>query len=268
MQHIHVKYQNNLKISIITATLNDFKTIEACVSSLVRQTYADIEHIVIDGGSTDGSQVFLEQYAKSQANVVYRSKPDLGIYHALNQGVAMASGDIIGYLHGDDLLSDTNIIEAVVNQFKLSNAFGVYGDLEYVSQKNISKVIRHWKSRPFQDILLKKGWMPAHPTLYLKKELYDTYGNFNVNYNIAADYEFILRLFKQKELTFSYLPKTLVKMRLGGTSNKSARNILIKTREDYKALKLHNVPNSLWVLTLKNFSKFRQFDNLVYNFFF
>ena len=108
----------------------------------------------------------------------------------------------------------------------------------------------------------------AHPTLYLKKELYDTYGNFNTNYNIAADYEFILRLFKQKELTFSYLPNTLVKMRLGGTSNKNAGNILLKTREDYKALKLHNVPNSMWALTLKNFSKFRQFDNLIYNYFF
>ncbi len=257
-----------MKISIITATLNNIETIENCISSIVNQNYSDIQHIVIDGGSTDGSQALLEEYSKKYDNVIYVSEPDLGIYHALNKGVALACGDIIGFLHGDDLFSSNKSIEAVVHQFKVSNAYGVYGDLEYVSQKDISKVIRYWKCRPFQDTLLKKGWMPAHPTLYLKKELYHTYGNFNTNYNIAADYEFILRLFKQKELTFSYLPNTLVKMRLGGTSNKNVGNILLKTREDYKALKLHNVPNSLWALTLKNFSKFRQFDNLIYNYFF
>ena len=263
-----MKFYNNLKISIITASLNNFKTIDGCLSSLVNQTYNDIEHIIIDGDSHDGSKGYLEQYAKLRANVTYHSEPDLGIYHALNKGVAMATGDIIGFLHADDQFSSSNAIQSIVDQFKISNAYGVYGDLEYVSQNDISKVIRYWKCKPFQDTLLKKGWMPAHPTLYLKKELYDTYGNFNTNYNIAADYEFILRLFKQKELTFSYLPNTLVKMRLGGISNASMRNIWTKTREDYKALRFHKVPNSLWVLALKNYSKFKQFDNSVYNFFF
>jgi glycosyltransferase involved in cell wall biosynthesis len=250
-----------VKISIITATYNNIDTLDTCVMSIVNQTYTDIEHIVVDGGSSDGSQAYLEKHAKKNSNVQYSSAPDDGIYHALNKGIEMATGDIIGFLHGDDILSSNQIIERVVSQFKVSNASGVYGDLEYVSMKDLSKVVRYWKSSPFQKGLLKKGWMPAHPTLYLKKEAYLRFGNFNVTYRIAADYEFILRLFKQRELTFSYLPETIVKMRLGGTSNKNIRNILLKMKEDYKAMKRHRLSNCFWVLVLKNTSKIKQFNN-------
>lgn len=267
LQHINVKFKN-LKISIITATLNNSSTIECCVNSLLAQTHKDIEHIIIDGGSSDGTQSLLEEYSKSHDNVVYTSERDSGIYHALNKGLAMATGDVIGFLHADDLLASDTILQQIMNQFQKNNAQGVYGDVQYVKQNNISKVVRYWKCQKYQNTLLHKGWMPAHTSLYLKKEVYELHGDFSTDYSIAADYEFILRIFKPQDTAFSYLPKTIVKMRLGGTSNRSIKNIILKMKEDYKSMKLHELPNSLWVLTLKNYSKCKQFNHGILSYFF
>ncbi|WP_179351503.1 glycosyltransferase family 2 protein [Winogradskyella vidalii] len=247
-----------MKVSIITAVYNSSKTIEACMDSVLNQTYEDIEYIIVDGGSNTETLDLLNAAAKKHQNITLSSEPDKGIYDALNKGVAKATGAIVGFVHSDDFLADHTIIAAVVEAFKTQNADGVYGDLHYVALENTDKIIRNWVSNPFSSKLLKQGWMPAHPTLYLKKEVYNTYGGFDLSFKIAADYDFILRIFKQKDLNFYYLPKTIVKMRVGGASNKSLKNILQKSKEDYRAIKNNKTGNWLTILQ-KNVSKLKQF---------
>ncbi len=247
-----------MRVSIITAVYNNEKTIEDCMSSVLSQTYPDIEYIIVDGGSNQETLTKLEAAAKQHDNITLSSEPDHGIYDALNKGVAKATGEIIGFVHSDDFLADTQIIASIVEVFKKQGVDGVYGDLHYVALENTDKIIRNWISQPFNLELLKKGWMPAHPTLYVKKQVYDTYGAFNLSFKIAADYDFILRIFKQADLKFFYLPKTIVKMRVGGASNKSIKNIILKSKEDYRAISSNNIGN-WWTIFLKNVSKIKQF---------
>ncbi|WP_178983487.1 glycosyltransferase family 2 protein [Winogradskyella helgolandensis] len=247
-----------MKVSIITAVYNSEKTIDACMDSVLSQTYPDIEYIIVDGGSNTETLSKLNAAAKKYPNIKLSSESDKGIYDALNKGVAKATGDVVGFVHSDDFLADVTIIASIVDAFKTKGVDGVYGDLHYVALENTDKIIRNWISQPFDYKLLKEGWMPAHPTLYLKKGLYDTYGMFDLNFKIAADYDFILRIFKQTNLNFFYLPKTIVKMRVGGASNKSLKNILQKSKEDYRAIKTNQTGNWLTIL-LKNVSKIKQF---------
>jgi glycosyltransferase len=247
-----------MKVSIITATYNSAPTIEMCMHSVLNQTHLDIEYIIVDGGSTDETITKLSKIAESNSNIIWSSEPDKGIYDALNKGIAKATGAIVGFVHSDDFLADLTIINQVVTSFEKNNVDGVYGDLHYVAFDNTSKIIRNWVSQPFHERLLKQGWMPAHPTLFLKKEVYDNYGSFNLTYKIAADYDFILRIFKHIDLNFFYLPKAIVKMRVGGASNRSLKNIILKTKEDYRAIKHNRTGNWLTIL-LKNVTKIRQF---------
>ena len=247
-----------MKVSIITATYNSATTIAACMDSVLNQSYTDIEYIIMDGGSEDDTVKIITEAAKLNPNVIFKSEPDKGIYDALNKGIARATGTIIGFVHSDDFLADTDVISSIVETFKTEHADGVYGNLHYVAFDNTDKIIRNWISKPYKKKLLKKGWMPAHPSLFLKKEIYDTYGLFNMNYKIAADYDFILRVFQQKNLKFSYLEKTIIKMRVGGASNKSLKNIVQKTKEDFKAIK-HNKIGGFGTVLLKNITKIKQF---------
>ncbi|SDH02591.1 glycosyltransferase family 2 protein [Winogradskyella thalassocola] len=247
-----------MKVSIITAVYNSEKTIDTCMDSVLNQTHPNIEYILVDGGSNSETLNKLNAAAEKYPNIKLSSEPDKGIYDALNKGVVKATGDIVGFVHSDDFLADATIIASIVEAFKTKRVDGVYGDLHYVALENTDKIIRNWISRPFSYKLLKEGWMPAHPTLYLKKSLYDKYGMFDLNFKIAADYDFILRIFKQTSLNFFYLPKTIIKMRVGGASNKSLKNILQKSKEDYRAIKINQTGNWLTIL-LKNVSKIKQF---------
>jgi len=247
-----------MKVSIITATYNSEKTIEACMASVLHQSYTDIEYIIVDGGSNAETLKILNTTAKQHPNIRLSSEPDKGIYDALNKGIAKATGDIVGFVHSDDFLANNEVISSIVAAFNMNDVDGVYGDLHYVALENTDKIIRNWISKPFVYSLLKKGWMPAHPTLYVKKSIYDKYGVFDLKYNIAADYDFILRIFGQENLSFFYLPKTIVKMRIGGASNKNLKNILQKSKEDYRAIKTNNIGNWITVV-LKNVSKLKQF---------
>ena len=223
-----------------------------------------MEYILIDGGSTDGTQKLIDRVSKQypKANIQLTSEPDHGIYDALNKGIAKATGDIIGIVHSDDLLADHTTLEQIAKVFQTHHPDGVYGDLLYVQSKDPLKIIRHWKGRPFQSALLIKGWMPAHPTLYLKREIYQKEGGFNTAYRIASDYDFILRIFKNPDYVWQYLPEVIVKMRLGGASNKSIANILQKSKEDYKAIKANKISRfPFLVLLSKNLSKIPQFFN-------
>lgn len=245
-----------MRASIITATLNCKDTIQSCIESIVSQS-VPVEHLVIDGGSTDGTLEILAKYGSSITKIV--SEADCGVYYAMNKGILLASGDVVGFLHGDDFYAHNRVIEKVLKVFEKCNVDSCYGDLQYVSRNNPAKVIRHWKSTEFNNKKIKWGWMPPHPTFFVKKNIYEKYGAFDTNFSIAADYELILRFLVRHRISTYYIPDVLVKMRIGGKSNRTVKNIAIKTFEDYKALKLHGIKNRFFVILLKNLSKFPQF---------
>ncbi len=250
-----------MKISIITAIYNAASTLEQCIDSVLSQDYPHIEYILVDGASTDNSLKIIKAKAAQHPRLKWVSEPDKGIYDALNKGIAMATGDVLGFLHADDRFTNNTCLSAIATAFKQYDVDGVYGDLRYVSAQEPSRSVRKWKSQSFKRALLNRGWMPAHPTLYLKTKLYQQYGSFDTSYRIAADYEFVLRIFKQPHLRFYYLPQTLVYMRTGGTSNKSFKNLIQKSKEDYRALKQHNLDLPRKILFWKNVSKVPQFFN-------
>lgn len=247
-----------MKVSIITATYNSIISLASCMDSVLSQDYSNIEYLIIDGNSKDSTIAIIQDYQVKHKNITLVSEPDMGIYDALNKGLALAKGDIIGFVHSDDMLASTNIISEIVETFKSHQSNGVYGDLHYVSKDNDKKIIRRWKSCAFSITLLKKGWMPAHPTLFLKKEVYQKHGFFNLDYKIAADYDFMLRILKDETLNFTYLSKVISIMRVGGASNKSLKNIFLKSKEDYKAIKYNGV-GGFYTLLVKNTSKIKQF---------
>ena len=246
-----------MKISVITVAFNNSDYIEDCIKSVIGQTYENLEYIIVDGGSTDGTLEVIKKYEDRISKWV--SEPDHGIYDAMNKGIKMATGGIIGFLHSDDFYPHENVIAQVAEAFMNSGVHSVYGDLVYVNKTN-GKAVRYWRAGEFKESLIKWGWMPPHPTFFVKKEVYEEHGCFNTNLKIAADYELILRFLGKQKITTHYIPNVLIKMRLGGISNGNIINIIRKTLEDYKALKINGL-NGSRVLTLffKNVSKLPQF---------
>ncbi|MFQ3578797.1 MAG: glycosyltransferase family 2 protein [Bacteroidales bacterium] len=244
-----------MKVTIITAVYNNVQNIEQAIHSVQNQTYKNIEHIVIDGNSSDGTKELLEKHKSSFS--FYISEPDNGIYDALNKGLKQATGDIIGFLHSDDLFANEQIIETIVDTFISHSCHGVYGDLLYVNRENPDVVIRNWKSTPYNTSLLKKGWMPPHPTLFLRKQVYDENGLFDTSFKIAADYNFILKIFSNPKYSFIYIPTVFTRMRIGGKSS-TIKNLYKKSKEDYIALRSNRI-GGFYTLFVKNFSKIGQF---------
>jgi len=246
-----------MKISIITATYNSTQHIDSALESINSQTNKNLELVIIDGASKDNTVSKIKETFTGDLKII--SEKDNGIYDALNKGITAATGDVIGFVHSDDFLASKELLSKIAHIIQEEKVDGVYGDLQYVNKEETSKVIRHWKSEAFKPELLKKGWMPAHPTLFLKKEVYEKHGLFNLNYNIAADYDLMLRIFSDPTLKFKYLPEVITKMRVGGASNRSLKNIKLKSREDLRALRANGIKNPLKVLAYKNFSKLGQF---------
>ncbi|MBK8085083.1 MAG: glycosyltransferase [Devosia sp.] len=245
-----------MKITVVTATYNCASTIGDCLRSVAGQTHPHIEHIVVDGASGDGTVDVLHRHASQLSRII--SEPDNGIYDALNKGVANASGDIVGFLHADDLYADNKVLEDVAVAFQNPEVDAVYGDLTYVQKADTDKVVRYWRSSPFTRASLARGWMPPHPTLYLRRGVYERFGGFDLSYRIAADYDFMLRVLGAINGKVTYLPRVLVKMRLGGESNRSIHNVIRKSAEDLRALRSNGV-GGLASLVLKNGSKLVQF---------
>lgn len=245
-----------MKVSIITATYNSAKTISDTLQSLNEQNYQDIEYIIIDGASIDNTLDVIKQQCPRVTTII--SEPDKGIYDALNKGVRVATGDIIGFLHSDDLFAYSDAVKDIVSQLKKSDCDALYGDLQYVSKDDTENVIRLWKSGTYTKEKLKNGWMPPHPTFYMKRDLYEKFGLFDLSFKIAADYDSLLRYLWTNNVTMTYLPKVVMKMRVGGASNRSLKNIIQKTKEDITALKNNKIfwPSALF---LKNLSKISQF---------
>ena len=245
-----------MKVSIITAVFNRESTIGDAMRSVQTQTHPDIEHIVVDGASTDSSLDRIRDHADNRTRIV--SEPDDGIYDALNKGIHLASGDVIGLMHSDDFYASSRVIEYVVGAFQEDGVDGVYGDLEYVSGNNPDHVIRYWSAGAYSVERLKWGWMPPHPTLYLRRAVIEQYGAYNTEYRIAADYEAMLRWLLQGRIDLAYVPRVFVRMRVGGASNSSVKQIVRKSLEDYKALR-ENRGGGVWTLLMKNLRKVKQF---------
>ena len=245
-----------MKISVITAVYNNKQTVLDALNSVFSQTYKNVEHIVIDGGSTDGTVEAIRSFGGKIEKFV--SEPDEGIYDALNKGIALATGDVVGFLNSDDVYANEHVLEKIVMAFRHKDADSVYGDLNYVQRDDITKVVRHWKSHEFLLKKLKRGWMPPHPTFYVKREIYEKYGGFDTSFKIAADYDSILRFLGLYEISTAYVPEVLVQMRLGGVSNRDLKSILRKSGEDFKALKKNGIGGKR-VVFMKNFSKISQF---------
>lgn len=245
-----------LKISVVTAVFNARETINSALASVARQNWTSVEHVVIDGESTDGTLEILRNDLDERA--ILFSESDRGIYDALNKGILRSTGDVIGFLHADDVYADDLVLERIAAVFADPLVGAVYGDLQYVRRDDLDCVIRHWKSNPFSANKFAWGWMPPHPTLYVRRSWYDRIGVFDTRYRIASDYHMMLRLLSQKELNPVYIPEVLVKMRVGGVSNRSLKNVIRKSREDLDALRRTGV-GGLGALAWKNLSKLRQF---------
>jgi len=247
------------KVSIITATYNSAKTIGDTLNSIINQSYLDIELVIVDGASKDNTlEIVNSLLLKSNRKKIIVSESDKGLYDALNKGLSLASGDIIGFLHSDDVFNSSDTISQIVEVFLNKKITCVYGDLIYTKQNDLNQVVRFWKSKPFTANLLKHGWMPAHPTLFLKKEVYQKHGNFNLSYKIAADYDFMVRILSDSSLNFYYHSKIITKMRLGGASNANLKHIIKKTKEDYTIVKFNGIGGMVTIFR-KNFSKITQF---------
>ena len=245
-----------MKISIITVVWNNAKTIKDAINSVLNQSYKDIEYIVIDGASTDGTIEILQSYGDK---IKFISEKDNGLYDAMNKGIRMATGDVVGILNSDDFYASNKILQIVADEFLKGNIDSVYANLEYIDANDPKRVIRYWRSKKYQEGLFRSGWHPAHPTFFVKKEIYEKYGVFDLSFKIAADYELMLRFFEKYKIISSYVDEVFVKMRIGGESNKSIKNIIKANMESYMAWKANGLYINQLRFLLKPFSKIIQF---------
>jgi glycosyltransferase len=245
-----------MKITIITPTYNSEKTIRDTIISIQQQTYTNIEHIIIDGGSKDNTLQIIKSMGHTGPVI---SERDNGIYDAMNKGIKIATGDIVGILNSDDFYAHNNVIKNVVKGFTTHDCDAVYGDLVYVSAEDEKKVLRKWMAGSFTNKMFYRGWMPPHPTFFVKRELYEKYGSFNTTLKSAADYELLLRFMHVHKITPYYLNDVLVKMRAGGKSNSSLSNRIAAHKEDHLAWKLNNVLPKWYTLAMKPARKIPQF---------
>jgi glycosyltransferase involved in cell wall biosynthesis len=247
-----------MKISVITAVYNNASTIRDALESTLSQRYDNVELIVVDGASTDGTKEIIEQYRDRIGGFV--SERDGGIYDALNKGVRMATGDAIGFLHSDDLFANRDVLSRVADSMRDPTVDACYGDLCYVRKDSPEVVVRTWKAREYTREKLRAGWMPPHPTLYVRRPVFVCVGEFNLKYRIAADYDWTLNLLGRSKKV-SYIPSVQVLMRVGGASNRSIKNIVRKSREDFDVLRRHDFGlfGSCYALAGKNLSKLPQF---------
>lgn len=246
-----------MKISIITVCYNSAATIEDTIHSISKQTYPNIEYIVVDGLSKDNTVSIIQKNEGVISKWI--SEKDKGIYDAMNKGIAMATGDVIGILNADDVYANNDVLSDVMNAFEDESIFGVYGDLKYVQQNDLSKVIRFWKSGTYRPGKFLEGWMPPHPTFYVRKKVYDDFGVFRTDMPSASDYEFMLRVIHVKDIKLTYIPKVFVLMREGGLSNSSLQHRLNANRDDRRAWTVNGVQPKFYTLLMKPLSKILQF---------
>ena len=245
-----------MKISVVTAVYNRVKTVGAAISSVAAQQVA-CEHVVVDGMSDDGSDQVINDTVQSGANVI--REPDSGIYDALNKGIAASTGEVVGFLHADDLFADDQVTKRIQEKFQSGDYDAVYGDLTYVDFDNPDKIIRYWRSGDYRRKRFWYGWMPPHPTVYVRRDIYERFGNYRTDLGSAADYECIIRLMVRNEIRVGYVPHIAVKMRVGGESNVSVKNRLSANSTDRAAWVENGLKPPLGLRFSKPLSKLPQF---------
>lgn len=245
-----------MKVSIITATYNSAQTIRDSLESVASQTYADIEHIIVDGASTDKTLEIVKQFPHVTKII---SERDQGIYDAMNKGICIATGDVIGILNSDDYYIYPNVINEIIQKLVGSQADSIYADLDYVDGNDSKKVLRRWQSKQVGSQSFRFGWMPPHPTFFVKKKLYDKFGRFNLEMGTAADYELMLRFLERYKCSVVYLPKTIIHMRAGGASNATLSARLKANKMDHRAWEINGLKPGLFTFLLKPLRKVFQY---------
>lgn len=242
-----------MKVSIITVAFNSAITINDTIRSVLAQTHTDIEHIIIDGASQDGTIDIVQSYGDRISKFV--SEPDRGIYDAMNKGIKLASGEIIGILNSDDFYANPQVIATVVEEFQRSNVDSVFGDLVYVNTDDLDRIVRYYSSAKFHPNQFAYGWMPAHPTFFVRRSAYDRYGLFRTDYKIAADYELLTRFLAKYQLSYRYIPKIMVKMRTGGVSTTNWRSNWVLNQEIIRGCAENGIQTNMPKVLTKYFTK-------------
>jgi glycosyltransferase involved in cell wall biosynthesis len=245
-----------LKISIITVCYNSEGTITDTINSVASQSYPQVEHIVVDGASKDAT---MDIVRSSPSITSYVSEPDGGIYDAMNKGIGMVTGDIVGTLNADDIYADDNVLTEVARVFADPEVDACYADLVYVAQNDTGKIVRYWKSRPFRSGLFKRGWMPAHPTFFVRKKIYENYGGYDLDFKLAADFELTMRFMEIYAINTRYIPNVWVRMRMGGATNKYVWNVIKGNLESYKACRKNGLKVGPLFPLMKVISRVPQF---------
>lgn len=246
-----------MKVTVITVCFNSGGTIADTLRSVSAQTHGDVEHIVIDGGSKDGTQDVIAATPNRIARLV--SEPDRGIYDAMNKGLALATGEIVGFLNSDDVYADASSLAEIVRAFDDPTIDACYGDVLFVAADDPARVVRYWRAGPSRPGRLAQGWMPPHPTFYTRRSIYDAAGGFDISYRLQADFDMAIRLVEGRKLNLRYLPHTLVRMRMGGASNASVWNVIRGNLEAYRAARRHGLPVSPLFAVRKVLSRIPQF---------
>lgn len=247
-----------MKISVITVVYNNDKTIREAINSVLSQNYHEIEYIIIDGASKDNTVMIIMEYQSQITKFV--SETDSGLYDAMNKGVRLATGDVIGILNSDDIYEDKNVISDVMDEFKNDEKLDlVYGDLVYVKKDDTNKVIRNWRSIKYYSDFFEDGNVPPHPSLFVKTKVFKEAGLFNLDFRLAADYEFMLRIFKKHSFISKYINRVIIRMRLGGATNQSFKNIWIQNVEILKAWNYNELRLPILLMPLRLFKRLVQF---------
>ncbi len=229
-----------MKISIITATYNSHKTLRDTIDSVFRQDYDDFEHIIIDGGSKDGTLDIVREYEpRYHGRLRWISERDRGIYDAMNKGIAMATGNVVGILNSDDIYNDESVLADIANAFNNRNIGAVCGNLYFVKQDDVNKVVRVWKGSPYKSF--KTGWHPAHPTFYARRQCFEQFGAFDTSFDVSADFELMLRFIEKGGINIKFLNRYFVKMRIGGESTGSISNIIKGNKNIIRAFKKNGI---------------------------
>lgn len=245
-----------MKISLITPVYNRVATIGCTIRSVQSQTYGDVEHIIQDGGSTDGTMDVINKNLKNNTYVF--SESDYGIYDAINRGIRRATGDVVGLINSDDFFAHDGVLGLVADTLSDNQFDGVYGDLQYVGYNNTAHIVRYWRAGEYESSKLRWGWMPPHPTFYVRRDVFMRWGLYDTAFSIAADYDAMLRYLVKGRIRLAYIPQVLIKMRVGGESNRSFGRMVIKSREDLRAIRRNDV-GGLGTLAIKNIRKISQF---------
>lgn len=247
-------------ISIITATYNSAETINDTIKSVLCQTNKDFEYIIVDGGSTDETIDIVKSYeSEFSGRLKWVSEKDKGIYDAMNKGIKMASGDIIGILNSDDYYTSDDILQTIADAFKCQNVDAIYGDIHFIKDGVPDKCVRYYSSRLFSPFWLRFGFMPAHPSFYCKREVFDKSGLYRLDYKIGSDYEMMVRLFRKHKISSRYVPKDFVTMRTGGASNSNLNSRLTLIKEDVRACRDNGIYTNELFICLKFLYKIFEF---------